>query len=1110
LPLNKNKKLSFHIWARETLRIKIEKQPFLRSEFFGSPALTMFVPAPTYFAEASNDLLEADRSLTNEIKSMKDRIDEYVAFLNNKAKKIFVIHAPGGYGKSHFLRELPVVTKDREVWFVRNGVRDVKQAFADEIAIRETAQQKHRYVIVVDDTDRTSDIKEFVQCILNSGIDIKLVLSSRTSGLSLLDDAIIGTGTKPATDITEIPQWTVEELKTLLRKVSGKDKVKNEDLIVRAYPNPFFIVKIAQAARKSPDFNFELIREIILQSLIRDTKSILSAKQTLMDVNTLLLHLSLTSPLNISDDAMLSKMAQKFNTNPGELKFIINELVQKRVLRRIGGLARFIPDMIGDVFLLQEMQALSPEERRDCFLYWFDTHAKNIFCNLGATLKYGDDAYLKQIISDVISNWTQNSLQYDEYEKKQILDNLQEIGHVAPEKTLNLLHVFLAEGELTADDYGPVITGLMTSNCSRKEIVRLISDLKEKAKKGTYDNYKPHSLIRKSVSPLHNNIERKILPTLEALADSLTKSKEAENADLLKTALEEVLAGSHEFTSSTYKAMEVGSRVLNANEAVIGMRNKAINILKNMLQDSRAQVRRYAIEVIEDIGRMRFGAGSSQIPLQGKIDAENIEMIDFVAQEKLLDQEKDWTVLSAYEDWLFSWWARQEVEDEKILQLLNKFPQDPEYRILRYYVSRWDIDIEGSVIEKLRIAPTKERWNWAVDNIMERKWHLKVEDFQKDAEILNKKYTTPSGIVVFLNNLYEQVSVTSANALFLRAWAKINPTNFKQIREDNKLWTQVPRLFKYTISYDLVHHYPELAQKVIDEILASPMLDIDEARIALDVLSYDVPLSKLDVIKKLAEKNNQDLNMIVVEKLRYIGEKFTPEEMGEALLHVLGKIDSNWHQSLSDHIAFILHNKSSDYKDSLLKIIYDPLYQIILTSKDLDYYDSEIISFIIKDTKMLVDFIEKRLEREKSINKYSEYKAVPHNGITSLPKIIQSKEDFCLAVERAIAWESKYEGIINYSVSEIFEQILSLRDATGKHYAEELKTRFSTAETFPRFLEYLSKLPLNKANLGIFKDAISIGTKLGFDYDIGKLLRSKVYPEDGWTSSGDETPPAFY
>jgi hypothetical protein len=484
-------------------------------------------------------------------------------------------------------------------------------------------------------------------------------------------------------------------------------------------------------------------------------------------------------------------------------------------------------------------------------------------------------------------------------------------------------------------------------------------------------------------------------------------------------------------------------------------------------------------------------------------------MIDFVAQEKLLDQEKDWTVLSAYEDWLFSWWARQEVEDEKILPLLSKFPQDPEYRILRYYVSRWDIDIEGSVIEKLKIAPTKERWNWAVDNIMERKGHLKVEDFQKDAEILNKKYTTPSDIVAFLNNLYQQVSVTSANALFLRAWAKINPTNFKQIREDDNLWKQVPRLFKYTISYDLVHHYPELAQKIVDEIMTAPTLDTDEARIALDVLSYDVPLPKLNIIRKLAEKNNQDLNMIVVEKLRYIGEKFTPEEMGEALRHVLGKIDPNLHQSLSDHIAFILHNKSTDYKDRLLKIIYDPLYQIILTSKDLDYHDSEIISFIIKDTKMLVDFIEKRLEREKSINKYSEYKAVPHKGITSLPKIIQSKEDFCLAVERAIAWESKYEGITNYSVSEIFEQILSLRDTTGKQYAEELKTRFNTPETFPKFLECLSKLSLNKANLGIFKDAVSIGTKLEFDDDMGKLLRGKVYPEDGWTSSGDETPPAF-
>jgi hypothetical protein len=1112
LALNTDKQLSLYIWARATLTLKIEKQPFLRSYFFNSPAIVLFVPSSVYFEEAGNDLLEITASLTNQIKSIKDRISEFVAFLTDQSKKIFVIHAPGGYGKSHFLRELAQVTNatktDREVWFIRRGVRNIKEAFADEIAVRETDKSKHKYVIVLDDTDRADDIKELIECVMNSGIDIRLVLSSRTSGVSMLESALISAGRRPDTAVSEIPQWSVEELIMLLRSVSGQNPVKDEDLIVRAYPNPFFVVKIAQNIKKAGSFDFESIRQIILQSLIRDTRSILTTKQSSLDAKALLLHLSLISPFNSADRSTGEKLAQKLGVKLDELKAIIDLMVEKRVLRKIGELIRFIPDMIGDVFLLDEMQSLGEEARRDCFLYWFDTHSKNIFCNLGATLKYGEDTYLKKIIADVISNWTQNSTQYDSHEKRQILDNLEEICYIAPEKTMDLLYAFLQSQDLTSDEYGPVVIALLRSNCSREEVVKLMIDLREKSKTGTYDNYKPYSLIKSAVSPLYNSIEKKILPTLAALSDFLNHGGEAKNADLLKTALEEVLAGSHEYTESNYRSITHGSRALNANLPVLAMRNKAIEILKRMLKDSRAQVRTFAIDVIEDIGRLRLGGGSSRIPLQDKIDSEGKEMLDFVKSNNLIDQEKEYTVLSAYEDWLFSWWARQEVSDEEILPLMDKFPADPEYRIFRYYVSRWDIDIEGNIIEKLRSAPSKDRWPWAVDNIMERKWHLKVEDFHKDAIFINEKYKTPQSIVEYLNNLYKKVSVSSANALFLRAWVKINPANFRVIREDKTLWKQTPRLFKFTISYDLAHHYSDLAQQILDEIIKTDQFDLDEARIALDILSYDLPIDKIKTIKDLVKKGIPELNELIVEKLRFIGEKFTPEEMGEALLIALRGLNFEQHPRLTDHVAFILHGKTTDYRDKFLKIVHDVLFEMVVKSKKLDYHDLEILSFIIKDAKELIDFIEKRLEVEKAINSYSGYKAIPYDGITTLEKIIKSEADYFLAVDRALLWEGKYEGVVTFSVSEIFEQIVSLQDGAAPYF-EKLLDRFKDKGEFPKLLKCLEKLPLITANLEIFKKVIKLSENHGLEDEVGKILRSKVYPEGGWSSSGDEAPPAF-
>jgi len=81
--------------------------------------------------------------------------------------------------------------------------------------------------------------------------------------------------------------------------------------------------------------------------------------------------------------------------------------------------------MIGDVFLLDTMPSLLEDTRKEVFLYWFDTHTKNIFCNLGATLRYEENDSLRPIVDNVISGWIHNSGKYDSYDKGRILENLE-------------------------------------------------------------------------------------------------------------------------------------------------------------------------------------------------------------------------------------------------------------------------------------------------------------------------------------------------------------------------------------------------------------------------------------------------------------------------------------------------------------------------------------------------------------------------------------------------------------------------------------------------------------------------------------------------------------
>ena len=709
------------------------------------------------------------------------------------------------------------------------------------------------------------DIKDVLTCTMKSGIDIKLVMSLRTSGLSILKDLITGLGYRPQMVVSEIPQWTWDELKLLLRKIVGKDTVENEELIARRYPNPFFIVKLAQSLKRTPKTDFELLRQAILQSLIRDTKRVLSS--TSIDAEKLLLHLSLISPINIFDQNTILKISQKLDVSTEQLKSVLDSLVESRTLRKIGSLIRFIPDMVGDVFLLEKMNSLGEEERRVCFLYWFDSHSKNRFCNLGATLKYGDDACLKPVIEDVIANWIVNAEKYDEYQKTHILDNLQEISSVAVDRAVDLVWVFLSDPNLSTDKFGPVILSLIHSGCSREKIVRVICTLKEKAKLGMYDNYKPNSLIKSAVSPIHNQIESQVLPTFSALSESLVGDISAGETELLKAALGEILAGTHEYTESTYGGMTIGSRLLKVLPAVITMRDAAIEVLKKMLVDARPSVRKVAIDVIEDIGRTHMGHSVGKIPLTERIQEEKRGFVKFVQSNGLIEKEENWGVLSAYEDWCFAWWARQEVPDEEIIGFFSKFPHDPEYRLIRYYTSRWDLRMKEGLEKKLSEAPIENRWHWAVDNLMERKWHLEVKDFVEDAKYLDTKYSSAERILAFLNQLCESVQVNSANALFLRAWVATNPAIFKEIRENADVWSKVPILFKYTISYELASHFPDLAVEIINETLFSAVYNWDEVKIALDLLTYNLPIDKLKLIKELALKGNKDLNFLIVHKL---------------------------------------------------------------------------------------------------------------------------------------------------------------------------------------------------------------------------------------------------
>lgn len=1105
--LNEGHVKTFKAWHGHDLLMRAEREPFLVSHYFGGPTVPLFVPASFYFESNAKNAVGLEENIKG-IKSIDDRLVELAEFLRRDEKKLFILHAPGGYGKSHFLRELPTQAAscepDREIWFIRDGVRNFQEAFNDEIGARESANKKHKYLLVLDDADRASDVQDILMCVIKSGLDIKLVLALRTAGIFALNEIIDSVRARDLSQQARIPDWTDDELKALLHAKSGQNKVDQEDQIVRQFSNPFFIVRIGSNIKSKGTYDFQSTKNSILETLLNDSRKILKADN--IRVEDLLLNLSLIAPINISDISTLAKLAQQVSCDERKLKELLEKLCSAGVLRKIGAILRFVPDMIGDIYLLQSMEQISEAARKQIFLYWLESHSKNIFCNLGATLRYGSADCLVPIASDVVSGWMQESSNYDEYDKRRILENLEEIYHLVPNEAVNLLWEFLKNPDLSTDGYGPLIVRLIHSDLDREEVVKIIEVLRAKVKQGTYDNYKPNTLVRESLTPLKNNIDKQIMPILGVIANSLKTDNPI--VEFAKAALEEVLASAHEWSRSTYAAMEFGTRSLRVTDSVLQMRKRALEITKTMAEDARSGVRLAAVEIASQIGKSRTGLGSADVPLKDTIRNERQEMFSFIKDNDLIKHETDWVVLNAYEDLLFGWWARQEIDDDKVLPMLGQIAYSPEYRIFRYYSSRWDISED--VRDRLKSAPSEGRWPWVVDNIMQRKWNLAAEHFEKDAKLLNEKYADAKSVANFLCDLGKRVTVSSANAVFLRAWINENPDIFKEIRQNKSLWCLIPNIFKYTITYDLVQKFPDLAKTIIEEVLLTVPQDIEESKIAIDILSYDIPsLNKFEIIKSVAEKNLDELNLTIIQRLRFIGNKLGGDEVGRMVLEVLSHMSISAKAKSMDDISFIFHGKNAAYIDAFLAQTHEKLYEILVDDGKLDYHDFEIATHLIADIKELCAFLESRFQKQQDINKYSEYEAVPFDGIGILAKLVKSEDDYYFALLKAIDWDSKYVGIASFSVDKYFEQIASLKNSSDDLYLDKIKDRFKDKDLYSKLISCLSHLHLNRLSIDLFKDALQKCHEFGCEDLLINILRRKIYPEGGWTSSVGDVPPAF-
>ena len=201
-----------------------------------------------------------------------------------------------------------------------------------EDAIQEEIDLK-KYLLILDDADRNLNIlNPLLAFLTKSGVDIKVVLSLRTSGIYILQNRIQELRASGITTVIKINEWSKDDLLKLLRSCTNKDKVNDEEIIVHDFPNPYFIVLIGKRIRGDGIKDFLRIKAEIIEDIIIDAKK--SLADLFQDgVDELLLNLACIVPFNKDDKRTINEIAKQLNKSDDLIIKALDRLVQSNILR---------------------------------------------------------------------------------------------------------------------------------------------------------------------------------------------------------------------------------------------------------------------------------------------------------------------------------------------------------------------------------------------------------------------------------------------------------------------------------------------------------------------------------------------------------------------------------------------------------------------------------------------------------------------------------------------------------------------------------------------------------------------------------------------------------
>lgn len=708
------------VWPRSMLEYHLHNDRLFAADYFGLQLIPGFVRLDSPIEP------ELTKQKDLPLVGREDALREVEGFLQGSDRVLLII-APGGSGKSRFLRELASVSSrvaGRSAWLRLSGQGTLEEALTGGMP-RNTplllCLDDAMSTISDDENLATSEPAELARLAMLrlGGLDVKVLLSARPADTFQVERACRSVNVSIRTLRLE-PLAQAHTERILAEDCPGLPPFSIGALIRFSGGNIFVLRAAAQAiARGERVFdraNNGDLRGLIVERLIREATEALRPANRVQDATErILLMAALDAPI-----------PREF----AEADEHLAALIAAKILRIVGYGTRFRVDVEADLLLghllqfpwaqalLQQQLAQAPER--------LPHRLRNLTM---ASLAMGGEGHSALVVEQVCQAWVANASRTSAFARRAILKALPHAAIVAPQAATDLCRRYLTalpappiDGKeralgypLTTDELAPVIIALAGNHHPVHALQLALDACAAGVSNGQFDNYKLPNInyeyagvITEVVSPVYNDPAtlRPLLTRVEAWL--LDETGLQHKAGIITAVFETLLAKTFSWTTSEPTTYTHHESHFAATPEVLALRGHALTVLEHMFEHEDSVIRLAAARIFAKHGRppMMIAEDSD---IDSILEAEIVRLLPHIEQR--LDVESDFEVLSEIERALTMRWASQRSHGEACGALLRGRRRTPLYRayqLVENKVLNWRFDPD----ELWNSAPATDRWHW--------------------------------------------------------------------------------------------------------------------------------------------------------------------------------------------------------------------------------------------------------------------------------------------------------------------------------------------------------------------------------------------------------------